>query len=181
MTAKKDDVDMAKTNAPAHAPAQAPGQTPAKSSGGVAPAPKGAPLKVKLTKRAMNAPGPGPMPKGAGTTQFNIQDNGDETFTIMGETGSGNVVDISTVATISVTSDNPTAVTVDVPDPTKTTFGAHAAVSPPPKIGDTAKVTIVATWNDGSAGPFTLELTFTVQAGPVTGLVAVPTGTPTIH
>lgn len=176
MTAKKTDDDT--PHARGHAKDAAP--KPPDPHGGLAMAPKGAPLKVKLTKKAMNAPGPGPMPKGAGTTTFNIQDNGDETFTIMGETGSGNVVDISTVATITATSSDTAIVTADVPDPTKTTFGAHAA-TPAPKVGDKAKVTIVATWTDGSVGPFTLELEFTIQAGPVTGLVAVPTGTPTVH
>jgi hypothetical protein len=111
--------------------------------------------------------------KPAAVVNFQLQDNGDDTCTVLGVDAGGNTADISAVATIVVTSDAPTILTVD--PPVGMTFAMHA-VGP---LG-AANVTAVATWNDGSKGPFTFTLPVTVVAGPATGVVIVP-GTPTVH
>lgn len=135
-------------------------------------------MKVRMTKKSPGMKAAQKAPKGAGVTEFNLQDNGDETYTVLGADAAGNTFDISGVASITATSDNPAVVAVDTPGPT--TFGAHAA-QPAPSVGATAKVSVTATWTDGSVGPFTIDLGFTIQAGPVSGIVAVPSGAPTVH
>lgn len=103
---------------------------------------------------------------------FSLNDNQDDTFTISGVTGSGSTVDISAVATISVTSSDTSVLSVDAP--TGMTGTVHGL-----KAG-TATVTIVATWNDGSVGPFTITVDVTVSQSPVTGIV-ISWGTPTVR
>jgi len=47
---------------------------------------------------------------------FQLQDNGDDTFTVFGEDAAGNSLDIADVATLTnLASDNPAVLTVDAP------------------------------------------------------------------
>ncbi len=73
-------------------------------------------------------------------------------------------MDISDVATLAVTSANPSIITVQ--PPVGMTFVANA-VGP----AGTGDVEAVSTWNDGSKGPFANTLHGEVKAGPVTGTV----------
>lgn len=135
-------------------------------------------MKAKLTKKGPGVRAAKPAPRGAGVTEFNLQDNGDNTFTVLGTNAAGNELDISGIASLQASSDNPAVITVDPPQ--GMTVGIHAPTSPAPQIGQTANVTLTATFNDGSVGPFTISLPGTITAGPVTG-VAVNLGTPTVH
>lgn len=104
---------------------------------------------------------------------FVLEDNQDGSFTVFGVSKAGNKVDISSVATLAVTSSDPAIVTVDAPEGMR--VATHA-------VGPTGSVTltITATWNDGSVGPFSIDLPGTVMGGPVSGLI-VDFGTPTSH
>jgi len=104
---------------------------------------------------------------------FVLVDNGDSTFSVMGADAVGNAVDISSVASLAASSDTPTVVTVD--PPTGMTFGVHA-VGP---IGS-AKISVTATWNDGSLGPFSAEVDVTTATGPAGSIVVTP-GPVTTH
>jgi len=108
---------------------------------------------------------------------FLLQDNGDDTFTVLGADAAGATVDISAVATLTASSDNPAVVTVDTP--TGMTSAIHAA-TPPPAVGATANITLTATWKDGSIGPFVVTWPQQITAGPVSGIVVTP-GVPTVH
>ncbi len=99
-----------------------------------------------------------------------IADNQDNTATVMGVDAAGAPVDISSVATLTATSDNPLVLTVDAP--TGSTFAFHGLAP------GTCNINITATWNDGSIGPFNLVLPATVTSGPATG-IQVDLGTPT--
>jgi hypothetical protein len=132
-------------------------------------------MTVKKKSSLKGAPpakaGPG-KPAGA-PGDFILIDNEDDTCTVQGADAAGNPVDISGVATITATSDNPAILTVDPPQ--GMTFAMHAAGP----LGG-ATVSVVATWNDGSVGPFTASLPVDVQAGGATGLRIVP-GIPTVR
>jgi hypothetical protein len=137
-------------------------------------------LKVSFVKKSavppkMRAAAPGAPRKAATGTDFIIQDDETGTCTVFGVDSTGAQVDISAVATLAVTSSDPTKLSVAAP--VGMTFAETAvAVSMP---GTSVVLTAVATWNDGSLGPFTITLPCDVVAGPVTGLVIVP-ATPTI-
>lgn len=133
-------------------------------------------MTVKLTKgsKSMKA---SPPHKGGPLVSFNLQDNGDLTFTVFGVDAAGAQVDISSVATLTATSDNTAIVTVD--PPTGMSSAIHAPV-PAPAVGATTTIHLTATWNDNSVGPFTIDWPQTITAGPVTGIVVSP-GTPSIH
>lgn len=135
-------------------------------------------MKVTCTKKlAHMSSGALKANKGAAVVAFNLQDNGDDTFTVLGTNAAGNTLDISTLATLTAVSDTPATVTVD--PPVGMTSAIHAAV-PAPKPGATANITLVATWNDGSVGPFTITWPIGITAGGATGITVVP-GTPTVH
>ena len=110
-------------------------------------------------------------------SDFVFVDNQDDTCSVIGQDAGGNPVDISAVATLSVSSSDTTIVTVD--PPTGMTFAMHAVgkVSVP---GSPVQITAKATWNDGSIGPFTFVLPVDVISGGATGIKIVP-GTPTSH
>ncbi len=133
--------------------------------------------KIKLTHKSGHKAA-AKAAKGAGPLDFNLQDNGDNTYTVLGVDAAGNQLDISGIASLTPapTSDNP-GVTVDVPSPM--TVGVHAAV-PAPAIGTVANLAVTATWTDGSVGPFTIAFTETVTAGPANSIVLVP-GAVTVH
>ncbi len=116
-------------------------------------------LKAKTLKGTM----------AAGVDSFGLLDNEDGSFSVLGVSGGGNTVDISDVATLAVTSADTSIITVD--PPTGMTFVAKAV-----KPAGTADVEAVATWNDGSKGPFAETLHGEVKAGPVTGIVVDFTG-----
>jgi hypothetical protein len=109
----------------------------------------------------------------AGPTNFILLDNEDDTFTVMGVDKAGYPVDISTVATIVVTSDNTAILTVDPP------VGMTSAMHAVGPIGS-CNLDVVATWNDGSLGPFSFALPINTQASSAGGIEIVP-GVPTSH
>ena len=125
--------------------------------------------------KLIDAPAIAPKPHKLGVPllNFSLADNGDDTCTVLGDDKAGNQTDISALATITVTSDNPSVLTVD--PPIGVTFAMHA-VGP---IG-AANVTVVATWNDGSIGPFTFTLPVTTILGATNAIEIVP-GVPTAH
>ncbi len=129
---------------------------------------------VKLTKKSSSKL----AAKGAKADPgvFNLQDNGDDTFTVTGVDAAGNAVDISTTATMTATSDAPLVVTVDAP--TGLTSAIHAAV-PAPAVGATANITLVVTMTDGS-GVFSVVWPQSIIAGPVSGIIVTP-GVPSVH
>ena len=115
--------------------------------------------------------------KAGPVVDFTLADNGDDTATVWGTDAAGNLADISAVATIAVTSSDTTIITVD--PPSGVTFAMHATgkLSTP---GTPVNIAVVATWKDGSIGPFNFTLPVDVVAGPVSGVIIVP-GTPTSH
>lgn len=113
------------------------------------------------------------MAAGDVLTELNISDDGAGTLTVVGTTQAGNPVDISDVATITVSSEDTNLLTVDAP--VKTSHG-YKVVGP---TGTTA-LDYTATWNDGSKGPFASKLPATIKADPnnVTGIGVVTFGKP---
>jgi len=118
-------------------------------------------LAKKSAAKKMAAPGV----KAAGDAYI-LLDNEDGSVAVQGTDSAGNPVAIDAVATITATSSDPTVVAVDPPAGMK--FVLHALKPTPP--GTPAKVTIVATWNDGSAGPFTFTLDCAVSGTVAAGL-----------
>jgi hypothetical protein len=144
--------------------------TPSPIKGKVAMA---AALKVTLVKKSQK---PSAVAKRAvakaAPVGFTIVDNEDCSFEVFGQDAAGNQIDISSVASLAVSSDTVSVLTVSTPT------GMSAIMTAVGPAG-TATLTLVATWNDGSVGPFTISWPITVQAGGVTGLTVVP-GVPTI-
>lgn len=110
--------------------------------------------------------------KKAAPAVFTMLDNEDDSFTVMGVDAGGNPVDISSVATLTVTSDTPTIATVSSP------VGMTSEVT---AVGPTGSLNLicVATWNNGSIGPFTITQPVTISGGPAVGLT-VEFETPTV-
>jgi hypothetical protein len=127
---------------------------------------------VKLVKKsALKSAKPGAK---AAPGMFSIVDNGDDTFTVGGVDAGGNPVALaSPPVTITAVSDNTSVLTVDPP------VGVGSAIHAVGPVGS-ANLTIVATWSDGSDGPFTIVQPITVAGGAATGL-SITFGTPTIH
>ncbi len=124
---------------------------------------------VRKAARAPHAPG-GPV------VDFQFTDNEDSTCTVQGVDAGGNPVDISSVATIAVTSSDPATVSVD--PPSGMTFTIHGLK--PSTAGSPVQITVTATWNDGSLGPFTFILPVDVTGTAATGLIVTP-GTPVVR
>ncbi len=135
-------------------------------------------MKCMLTKKKHGATAQKFKAGSPTPVQLNLQDNGDDTFTVMGVDSAGNTVDISAVATMTVTSDNTGTVTVD--PPVGMTSAIHVPTAPAPKVSATANVTITVTWTDGSVGPFTIVWPINITGSPATGIVVTP-GVPTVH
>jgi hypothetical protein len=131
---------------------------------------------VKLVKATRGMKAAKRAAAGAVPVAYTILDTQDGSFTIQGTDSAGDVIDISTVATLTVTSSDPTAVSVDPPVGMK--FAVHALKAT--VVGTPLVLTITATWNDGSIGPFTISQPVDVTAGGVSGLLITP-GTPTIR
>jgi hypothetical protein len=125
--------------------------------------------KMNLTKTSPGGKKTAKALGGTPITTFNLQDNGNGSFTVLGVDAAGNQVDISAVATLAVTGGDPTILSTTV---TGMTFVATAA-TPPPAVGASTTLTLTATWNDASAGigPFTATLTGTITAGNAVGIV----------
>lgn len=135
--------------------------------------------KVKFEKASKGASARAPATRakaGDPVQDFVLLDTQNDTITVQGTNSAGDVLDISAVATIAVSSSDTSALTVDPPQ--GMVFQCHALKVTPP--GSPVLVTAVATWNDGSVGPFTMSLPIDVQTGGPTGLILVP-GTPTIR
>jgi hypothetical protein len=112
-------------------------------------------------------------PKAAASTQtLALADNSNGTATVYGIDEVGNPVDISSVATLTVSSDTPAVATVGTP--TGMTFPYAAATNPAPAIGATANWTSTATWNPGTTAPagspFTDTVTVTIGPSAVGGI-----------
>ena len=133
-------------------------------------------MKVALKKKAQGF-SPRGIAKGAAVASFILQDNQNDTCTVFGVDNAGNQVDISTVASLTPppTSSDTTKITVGAP--TGMTFNIKAVG--PLTAGTPVNITVVATWNDGSIGPFTFTLPVEVQAGPTGGIIVVP-GVPVV-
>ncbi len=131
-------------------------------------APKVSIVKKSAAKKAAKGGKP------AAVVDFVFVDNQDDTCTVNGLDSVGNPIDISAVATLAVSSGDLTVITVD--PPTGMTFAMHATG----KLGTAVGITVTATWNDGSVGPFSFTLPVDVVVGPATGVILVP-GVPTSH
>ncbi len=110
--------------------------------------------------------------KGDPIVGFQILDTQDDLITINGTNAAGDVLDISGVATLTASSSDPTLASVDTPSGMTVTM--HAL-----KVGSVT-LTFVATWNDGSVGPFTVDFPISITTGGPTGLIVTP-GTPTVR
>jgi hypothetical protein len=138
-------------------------------------------MKVTMTKKGQGVRGAAPAKLKAGSlapVAFNLQDNGDLTYTVFGVDSVGAQSDISAVATLAAASDNTAVLTADAP--VGMTGAVHTPTAPAPTPGQTANLTLTATLNDGNVGPFTIVWPFTIIAGGVTGITVQP-GTPTVH
>lgn len=104
---------------------------------------------------------------------FNLVEGTGDDVTVGFVDSAGNPVTPASLPTLTDSSDTPTVITVA--EPNGLTFH-ETAVGP---VGS-ANITVVATWADGSVGPFTITYPDTVTAGPAGGLV-INHGTPTVN
>ena len=83
-------------------------------------------FNVCLTKRSASARSVARAARGSAVASFQLQDNGDDTCTVLGVDAAGNALDISSVATLTPppTSSDTTILTVD--PPTGMTFNMYA-------------------------------------------------------
>lgn len=120
---------------------------------------------VLKTTPAMKAP----MPHVKTTLSpgvFKLLDGGQGSFTTLGTNQAGEQVDISSVATETAVSDNPSLI-VDPP------AGMTVIMHPPATGIGSANVLFTATWNDGSIGPFTFTAQVSWDGGAITGITVV--------
>lgn len=97
---------------------------------------------------------------------FSINDLGSGKLSVTGHDANGvGGIDLSGIATLTATSSDPSVLTVDAP------VGMTAQC----KAVKAGRVTIslVATWNDGSIGPFAIDVTAEVVARTAAGLDVV--------
>jgi hypothetical protein len=103
-------------------------------------------------------------------------DNENDSCDVMGTDAAGNLVDISSVATLVPvpTSDNTAIITVSPPNAMNFMISAVGPVG-------SANVVATATWTNAAAniGPFSFSLPVSVVAGGPTGITIVP-GVPTV-
>jgi hypothetical protein len=108
---------------------------------------------------------------------FEIQDNGDATFTVFGVDSAGNGgIDISGIATMTAVSSDTSKLTVDAPVGVTSAIHAVGPLAPAPGV----TVSIVVTFTSGSPAPISIDQPITIVQGPVSG-VQVVFGTPTAH
>jgi hypothetical protein len=129
-------------------------------------------MKCTLTRTAKGAKKAAALKSGAAVASFSLLDDQDDVCTVQGVDAAGASVDISAVATIAVTSDTPAVLSVDAPVGMSFTMSGL--------LPGSANVTVIATWNDASVGPFQIVLPVTCTGGPATGIVVTP-GTPTVR
>jgi len=117
---------------------------------------KTAPKKARMAK------------KGDTLVSFTIVDDPGKpgSYIVMGVDAAGDLLDISGVATITATDDGSGNVTTTVTGPVN--FAVQGNKITP--AGSPATVSLVATWNDNSVGPFPATCSFTVTAGAAAGL-----------
>jgi hypothetical protein len=120
--------------------------------------------RVRLMSRAMLPKTIAPHPVGAPLSDFILVDNQNASCTVLGVDAAGNPTDISGVATLTVTS--PTPGTISVGPITGMTYNLKA-MGP---LVTGLQIVDVATWNDGSIGPFSFIDPCDVVTGPTTGL-----------
>lgn len=135
--------------------------------------------KVTLTKAGAgmkSGPAPKKLKAGDPVADFIFQDNQDATCTVFGTNSAGDQVDLSGVATLTVSSSDPATVAVD--PPSGMVFTMHGLkVSTP---GTPTQITATATWKDNSVGPFSFTLPVDTTAGGPTGIKIV-VGPPVIR
>ena len=141
-------------------------------------------MQVTMTKKGQGKAA-GPVKKlkvGDAIPGINLQDNGDQTYSVFGQDAAGAQLDISGIATATAVSSDPSVVTTDSPLTAAAPGlnGANHAATPAPAVGATATVTITVTVTDGSVGPFVIDWPQTITAGPLNKVVVTP-GTPTTH
>jgi hypothetical protein len=108
-------------------------------------------------------------------SDFVIMDNEDDTCTVLGMDQGEQPLDISALATLSgLVSNDPTKVTADSVN--GMTFAEHA-VGP---LGKGVGVSVTATWNDGSVGPFVFTDLVDVVNSPAGGIM-INHGVPTVR
>jgi hypothetical protein len=130
-------------------------------------------MKCTLTKKTNGGKMAAKAVKGAAApVGFTFQDNQDATFTVMGTDSAGASVDISAVATLTAASDNTAVLTVD------SVVGMGSTIHG--LTPGSANLTLVATWTDGSVGPFTITVPINVSGTAATGLT-VTFGSPTVR
>ncbi len=122
-------------------------------------------MKISCKKASKGMKAAGPMKAGEILTELVVLDDGAGTLTVVGTTNAGNQVDISGVATLAVTSEDTSLLTVDTP------VGMSHGYKVVGPTGTTA-LDYVATWTDGTKGPFDAKLPATIKADPnaVTGI-----------
>ncbi len=130
-------------------------------------------VKVSLAKKSKGLKAAAKGAKAAGA-EFVFQDNEDSSCTVFGIDAAGAQVDISSVATLTVTSSDPATISVD--PPAGATFVMHG-LKP---STSTVNIDVSATWLDASIGPFNFTLPCTTTGGPATGIVVIP-GTPVVR
>jgi hypothetical protein len=115
------------------------------------------------------------MKAGDAASDFVLVNDGTDMVTVSAVNANGDLLDISAVATLTPApvSSDPTIIAVD--PPVGMTYVEHA-VGPLSTPGTPITVTIVATWNDGSKGPFTFVASDDVVADPNS-----PTGITIVH
>jgi hypothetical protein len=143
---------------------------------------------VKLFPKGAIKPGAKAAAAPPTTGDFALVDNGDQTFTVGLIDQAGNPVPADpTKTTLAVLSDTLATIVADFipaagqPSPLPPmTFAVHVPAAPAPAVGAKAKVTVTATWTDGSVGPFSFVLNETITASPAGGIVPTP-GAVTTH
>jgi hypothetical protein len=128
---------------------------------------------IKMIKKSPGLVAAKPWQAGtAPTGDFQLVDNGNQSFTVQGIDAAGNPVDLATTFTITVSASDTTKVTVG--PITGMTFSL-AAVGPLTTPGQPVLVTVVATATPPvTGGPFTATLPVDVVAGGPAGIQVVP-------
>lgn len=101
---------------------------------------------------------------------FILQDNQDSIVTVTGVDSAGNDVDISGKVTIDAQSSDPADCGIEPIPSGSTSFTVHGLHPTQP---GSVIITVKATWNDGSVGPFTIDLPVDIKGSVATGLTAV--------
>jgi hypothetical protein len=127
---------------------------------------------IKLVKKSGLRAAQAHKPGAPITGDFQLVDNGNQSFTVQGIDAAGNPVDLTSTFTLSVSSGDTARVTVGAM--TGMTFSL-SAVGPLTLPGVPAVIAVVATAIPPvTAGPFTASLPVDVVPGTPTGVQIVP-------